>query len=394
VRLWPSRSEQRALKQPELQTSPYVYLPASTNGAAITPVTALMNANVWACVRVLADAAASCPLITYRRLADDSRRRVGGRTAELLDRPAEGTVQADLISTLVAHLLLHGNAYLGKFRDADGRIDQLLPLDPTQVSVERRGGKVRFSVVIDGRESEHDLGDLIHVKALSTDGLVGLSPIRQMRLALEGDAAVQSASRSLFANHARPSGIISVEGIQKDQANLIKEQWTSKHAGELSGGIAVLSGELTFTPIAMSADDAQFVEARKLSAVEISRAFRVPPWMIGAETGDSMTYSNVESQALSFVVFSLQPWLRSIEQALSADRDLFGPSSYAEFLIDGLLRADSRTRAELYTRALDPLTGWMTRAEVRRLENLEPEPASSIEGVPSMNGQGQGVVIA
>jgi phage portal protein BeeE len=107
-----------------------------------------------------------------------------------------------------------------------------------------------------------------------------------------------------------------------------------------------------------------------------------------------MTYSNVESQALSFVVFSLQPWLRSIEQALSADRDLFGPSSYAEFLIDGLLRADSRTRAELYTRALDPLTGWMTRAEVRRLENLEPEPASSIEGVPSMNGQGQGVVIA
>jgi len=75
---------------------------------------------------------------------------------------------------------------------------------------------------------------------------------------------------------------------------------------------------------------------------------------------------------LSFAMLSLQPWLRSIEQALSNDGDLFGPNTYAEFLIDGLLRADSSTRADIYTKALNPDSGWMTRAEVRRAGRRRP----------------------
>jgi phage portal protein BeeE len=43
------------------------------------------------------------------------------------------------------------------------------------------------------------------------------------------------------------------------------------------------------------------------------------------------------------------------------------------FEVDGLLRADASTRAEVYAKALDPVTGWMSRDEVRRLEDLEPE---------------------
>ena len=67
--------------------------------------------------------------------------------------------------------------------------------------------------------------------------------------------------------------------------------------------------------------------------------------MIGAEAGDSMTYSNTEQQALAFVTYSLRPWLVLIEQALSRDRDLFPERVYCEFLLDALLRADSTTRA-------------------------------------------------
>jgi len=64
---------------------------------------------------------------------------------------------------------------------------------------------------------------------------------------------------------------------------------------------------------------------------------------------------------------------RRLEQAISADADLCSASQYVEFLIDALLRADSKTRSEVYTAALDSETGWLTRAEVRRLENLDPE---------------------
>lgn len=386
MRLWPRRGEERTLTPPRLEQGPYVYLAPDTS--ALSPTTALATPNVYACVRVLADAAAACPLIPYRRLADDERRRAGGRVADLLKRPAEDVTQADLISTVMTHLLLWGNAYVGKYRDADGRVEQLLPIDPSQVTVERRSGRITFELSQDGRTSEHGLDDLIHVKSLSTDGLVGLSPIRMMRLALELDNATRVASTTLFTNNARPSGILHMHRGTQAQAEMIKAQWQDGHFGDQAGGIAILSSELTFTPLSMPADDAQYVEARRLSATEVCRCFRVPPWLVAAEDTNTMTYSNTENQMLSFVTLSLRPWLTAIEQAISADRDLFGPSSFAEFLIDSLLRADSKTRSEIYSAALNPVTGWMRRDEVRRLENLEPEPDAVQLPAPSMNGEG------
>jgi phage portal protein BeeE len=38
-----------------------------------------------------------------------------------------------------------------------------------------------------------------------------------------------------------------------------------------------------------------------------------------------------------------------------------------------LLRAAAAQRADIYTKALNAETGWMTRAEVRELEDLSPE---------------------
>jgi phage portal protein BeeE len=69
--------------------------------------------------------------------------------------------------------------------------------------------------------------------------------------------------------------------------------------------------------------------------------------------------------------------LRRIELAISNDGDLAFQRQYVRFETDGLLRSDAKTRAEVYETALDPLQGWMTRDEVRRLEDLEPEPAGA-----------------
>jgi HK97 family phage portal protein len=366
---------------------PWVYYPAPAS--TVDAVAALATPNVWACVRVLTDAASSCPLIAYRR-GDSGRQRVSGRTADLLERPSDTATQANLIGTIVEHLNLWGNAYVGKYRDPAGAVSALVAIPPTFVQVELRNGVVIFTVTAatTGVMTEHDRSDIIHIKALSNDGLVGLAPITQMRQALDADTAVRTASTSLFLNNARPSGIIAAQHISADQAATIKSQWQGGHLGELSGGIAVLSGDLTFTPLAMPADDAEFCEARRLSSLEIARCFRIPPWMIGAGDTNSHTYSNVESQAQAFVTFSLMPWLKVIEQSLSADTDLFSGNTYCEFLLDGLLRGDSATRAAIYTQALNPVTGWMSRDEVRRLENLDPEPVSTTVDTASMNGQG------
>jgi phage portal protein BeeE len=62
------------------------------------------------------------------------------------------------------------------------------------------------------------------------------------------------------------------------------------------------------------------------------------------------------------------------------------------FETDALLRSDAKTRAEVYEKALDPLTGWMTRAEVRRLEDLEPEQAGApalVDAISAITSPGE-----
>ena len=210
---------------------------------------------------------------------------------------------------------------------------------------------------------------------------MGLSPVRQCRQALGLSSTLTEHAARFFQNDARPSGILKVEhGDAGDVMQDLKARWEQGHTGMPNAHrVAILAGQVEFIPISMPADDAQFLEQRKLSATEIARVFRVPPWMIGADAGSSMTYANVEQQGLAFVTYSLRPWLILIEQSLAADPDLCPPGVYVEFLLDALLRADSATRSEIYARALDPITGWMSRGEVRRLENLPAETVRTEE---------------
>jgi HK97 family phage portal protein len=357
--------------------------PTTTAGVpVVSPANALAIADVFACVRCLSDAAASIPLIPYRKTLD-GRTRHEGRLSDLLRRPAPATTTANLISTAMAHLTLHGNAYLGKFRDAEGRVEQLALLHPDRVGVELRDGRPVYTVNDGrGRQSEHGVEDIVHVRGLSTDGLVGVSPVRQCRVAMGLSASLAAHANHFFENGARPTGILRAPPFPDQAAeDAFAAEFTTNELGLRNAHkIAVVTSDLPldFTQLTGPLDDLQFVEQRHLSTAEIARIFRVPPWMVGASSGDSMTYSNTESQALAFVTHSLRPWLVLLEQAISEDADLCPGALYVEFLLDALLRADSKTRSEVYAAELDPTTGWMTREEVRRLENLEPTTTETI----------------
>src|SRR5829696_4038112 len=101
------RSEQRTIPDggpvwPDTGWAPSAY--------SSTPERALRVGDVWACVRALSDAAASVPLIPYRRTATGRVRLSTGKLANLLDRPAPATTQANLVAHMVSHLALWGNA--------------------------------------------------------------------------------------------------------------------------------------------------------------------------------------------------------------------------------------------------------------------------------------------
>jgi HK97 family phage portal protein len=369
------------LRRQEKRTLTAANVPANllaTNYApqSVTPTSALTIADAYACVRVLSESAAALPLIAYRRQRNGERERYYGPLADLLQRPAAATTQANLIGQMVAHLNLYGNTFVGKFRQSgDDRVDSLSLLHPESVKVELVNGVPVYTVITEeGREIKLSVDSVIHVRAMSTDGVYGLSPIKQARAALSLSGALTTHATQFFTHGARPSGVLKTpHSLSSDAQKRLRADWEAMHGGvDRAHRIAILEEELDFQAIGGPLDQLQFEQQRKLSTTEVARIFRVPPWMIGADTGGSLTYSNTENQMLAFVTHSLRPWLVLIEQALSADVDLCPPGVFCEFLVDALLRSDSQSRAEVYTRALDPVTGWMTREEVRRRENLDP----------------------
>jgi HK97 family phage portal protein len=135
----------------------------------------------------------------------------------------------------------------------------------------------------------------------------------------------------------------------------------------------------------MNPEDAQMLETRKFNIEEICRWFRVPPFMIGHTEKSTSWGTGLEQQMIGFLTFALRPYLTRIEQAIkrslipAEERD----SVFAEFKVDGLLRADSAARWSTYQIAV--MNGIMTRNEVRGLENLPPHDSADDLTVQSQN---------
>jgi phage portal protein BeeE len=98
------------------------------------------------------------------------------------------------------------------------------------------------------------------------------------------------------------------------------------------GGVIVLGGGVEdVKPLTLTMQDAEFVAQRVHSAHEVARIFRVPPSQLGLPSGDSMTYSPVAEEARAFVRWSLAPWLRAIEDALSTHAELSPSTQFVAF---------------------------------------------------------------
>jgi HK97 family phage portal protein len=372
--------EDRSLKPPgSMYTAGSVLAPYSPVVTDVTEWNALQVADIWACIRALADAISTLPLDAMRD-TPDGRVPAGpdARISQLLARPMPGSTLPDLLGQIVTSLNLHGEAFVGKYR-SDATIVQLGLLDPASVHVQLKGRQIIYTLAT-LEQGLVDVGpaDVLHVKGAITspDGLRGLSPIGQCRAALGLAAGLATSAQAFVEQGSRPSGVLTVAGAQSGYGiGEIREQWNTTHAGaENQHKVAVLSGDAKFTPLGLSQEDSQFMQQRELSTREVCRIFRVPAWAIDGDTGSRQTYANVQEQARSFVIHSLRPWMVRIEKAISGDPDLCPGGTFVEFNLDALLRADSLTRAQVYALALGSNTtpGWMSRAEVRALENLNP----------------------
>lgn len=355
----------------------------SPTGEAVTASSVLALSSVWACINLIAGTIASLPLMLYRT---DSK---GARTLAtdhplyrvLHDSPNSLQTALDFWEFMCASLELWGNAYARKVRSGD-RIIGLMPIMPDLPVVTSIGnGRLLYRWTEEGKSYELTSDDVLHIRGFGGNPLGGLSTLAFGARAFGLATAIDKAAGATFRNGLRPSGILKFEKfLTTEQREIIETKLAEKFMGAMnSGRPLVLEGGTDWAQLGINPEDAQMLQSRGFSVEEICRFFGVPPFMIGHTEKTTSWGTGLEQQTLGFQKFTLRRRLKRIEQSI--DKQLLTPQDraagiVAEFSLEGLLRGDSKARAEFYTAALGDTQrpGWMLRNEVRRLDNLEPVP--------------------
>lgn len=342
-------------------------------GVNVTVEGSLALTAVWACVRVLAESVAQLPYILYRRQGQGKERALEHPLYRLLkQQPNPEMTSFELRELRVMHVATWGNSYAEIDWGDDGQVRGLWPLRPDRMKVVREGGQLWYDYRLSNEMVKRlPAYRISHWRGLG-DGVVGWSPVRMHMESIGLAFATQEYGSRFFSNGARPGGVLTHPGKLSDEAyKRLKASMADGHQG-LSNAhrMKVLEEGMTYQQVGIPPEEAQFLETRKFQRSEIASVYRVPPHMIGDL--ERATFSNIEHQSIDFVVHTLGPWLKRIEQA--DERDLFVGTEVQtltlEHLVEGLLRGDTLSRYQSYQLAIQ--SGWMNRNEARRRENLNP----------------------
>lgn len=357
----------------------------ANSGENVDEKTAMQIATVYACVRLLAESVASLPLHLYRITSDDrgKEKAIDHPLYKILYRQANPEMTSFIFrETMMTHLLLWGNAYAQIVRDGKNGVLGLYPLLPENVEIDRdESGKIyyiyhAYTDDVPGAKNQDVYfrrEEIFHIPGLGFNGLVGFSPIAMMKNALGSAIAVNKYGSSFFRNGASPIGVLEHPSTLKDPQK-IRDRWMDAYGGAGNAHkIAVLEEGMQYKPISLPPEDSQFLSTKEFDVEEICRIFRVPPHLV--QDLKRSTFNNIEHQGISFVQYTLMPWLENFEQSIIKDvlieeeQDTY----YPKFNVDGLLRGDYESRMRGYATGF--ANGFLSPNDIRRLENLDPIPA-------------------
>lgn len=350
----------------------------SSAGVQVTHDRAMQIAAVMACIKVISETAAALPLPVHRRGADGNKQRLPDHPVESLmhDAPNDEQSPMEFREAMIAHAVSRGTG-IAEITPPESRFPagQLIPIHPDHWRP-LKGDRRRewfIEINIPGepvRRLPRSEFFMVRAQHLDPNGICGVDPITVERHTIGGALAAQDYGSRFFANDAQSGMIIKHPGHFKDEgskSNFLKALRRAR-TGKNAHGALLLEHGMDIVKTSITNDQAQFLETRKYHDTDIARIFRVPPHKIGIL--DRATFSNIEHQAIEFVVDTMLPWFVRFEQSVKRDL-LYGQQNqgvYAEHNVNGLLRGDIKQRYEAY--AIGRNWGWLSANDVRKLENM------------------------
>lgn len=345
--------------------------PPNLAGVSVSENSVLGLSAAWRAITLLAGGIATLPL-----RAIQERDGITERVPSWLDNPAGGLTRLELVEAVVAHMALHGNAFLAHIYGGAGQLVGVQPIHPQAVAidVDKQGNKTYKVSLNDGTTQMFTDATMTHIKWLSLDGIRGLSPLQLARNGAFGTGlAADRSAAALFGSGMRASALATFDDVTTEEdAKVIQQGLDKALTGEANAGrIALINRKVSIHPWQLSNEDAQWLQSREFQIEEIARIYGVPATLIGLSDKQSSWGTGIREMHQAMSRWTFMPFTTRIEQRLSP---LLGANRKAEFDYRDLLAPDPATEINLLIAQVQ--AGLLTADEARAILNRAPLPKS------------------
>lgn len=344
----------------------------SGNKSVATVQSALTLSAFYNAVDQLSNDIAKLPKHVYRREGKTSKKYLEHPLNYLIaTEPNEMMSAFDFWKVVIVLVILKGNCFVLIKRNNIGIEESLIIQDNGDVRVRREGDKLFYFIKGEVYLSKQ----VLHFKAFSLDGILGVSVIRYAAHNLGVSLDAQQYASDIYATQGLGYGVIESEKtVQNEAKKLISDGFSKKMSEKNKFKVPVLDEGLKYKSISVTPAEAQFLETNKYSVIEIARWLNIAPHKLKDLT--NANYRNIQAQSIEHVQDSLLPWIGRIE--LELNRKMFSREDSDAFYVKlnekVLLRGDSEARKNYLTQLV--YAGIITRNEARAMEDLD-----SIEGL-------------
>lgn len=357
------------------------WLGIETGDIDVKGAKSLKEATVYACIDRLSKDIAKLPIKMYQEV-DGSKQKVSDHPLlpKLKLRPNEFMSAYSYRVALETQRNLYGNAYAYIDFDRKGQVRGLYPLHAPdmKIIVDDKNilptkQKIWYEYSGFGGVYRFKPDQILHYKGLTTDGMVGISPIESLRHIVENSKASQSYINNFFKNGLSAKGIIQYTGDldPKSEAKLIERFQRTSSGLKNAHKIFAMPLGFQFQALNLTMADAQFLENSELTIRQIAAAFGIKMHQINELS--RATYNNAAEQQSEYYKESLLPILTMYEQEDTYKLLLNSEIESGRYLktnVDAILRTDAKTRYEAHRIAIQ--SGFLTPNEVREREELSP----------------------
>ncbi len=358
----------------------------TASGEAVTAVSVLRNPEYLAAVKNISEDVAKLPMDIYKSLEGGGKEKKIKHKAQYMVhfRANKNVSSQDFYQTLTHHAINGGNGYAEIVRDGANNPVEMHIIHPSRVTPffredEDTGGtslwyEIKSSFRMNGKQMKAIMlpaEDMIHIKGLGDDGIVGYSIYALVAEALYIGMAADKFSAAFFGNGTTLTGVLENAGELSDKAYArLRKDWAKLHKGAKNAhGLAILEAGTKFTAIATDPEKSQLIETRRYHAIVVARILRIPPHKIASM--DAATFGNIEEQNIEYNRDTLAPWMRRWHMELTYKLFPRDSGFFAQFEFSALSLGDSKTRSEVYRTLFN--TASMTPNQIRDSEGMNRE---------------------